>query len=221
LWFDQITPHDLFDFDFQLSPVRVDLEIDGNVRAVVIGAGKQGLVVAWNADTGARLWETSVGDHDNDTLTSIEDGAEITVVPGLFGGVETPMAYAEGVLFVPVTNLGSRYTATGSTYPTQEEILAGTGELVALDAATGRRIWTNHLPSPVFAGATVACDLVLTGTFDGTVLAFERQTGAEVWRWQAPGGINGWFAVSGDTLLVPAGVSLGSSVPALVAVSLP
>jgi outer membrane protein assembly factor BamB len=55
-------------------------------------------------------------------------------------------------------------------------------------------------------GATVVNDLVFTSTFNGKIYAFNAKTGEQVWEYQAPGGINGWPAVSGDTLLVPVGV---------------
>jgi hypothetical protein len=61
-------------------------------------------------------------------------------------------------------------------------------------------------------GATVINDLVLTATFQGDLIAYQRETGKEVWRWKAPGGINSWLSVSGDTLVVP----IGSSNPAVV-----
>jgi len=67
-------------------------------------------------------------------------------------------------------------------------------------------------------GATVVNDLVVTSTADGIVVALSRVTGAEVWRYHAPGGINGWPAVSGDTVLVPVGLA---NPPQLVALRLP
>jgi hypothetical protein len=49
-------------------------------------------------------------------------------------------------------------------------------------------------------------------TFQGTVIALDRATGKEVWRWKAPGGINSWMTVSGDTVVIP----VGSASPAVV-----
>lgn len=62
-------------------------------------------------------------------------------------------------------------------------------------------------------------DLVLTATFDGKTLALDRATGEIVADHQAPGGINGWPAVVGDTVLWP--VSMADPEPALVAYRLP
>ena len=55
---------------------------------------------------------------------------------------------------------------------------------------------------------------------DGTagIAALDRASGATVWTWDAPGGINGWPAVADDLLLWPIGASNPS---VLVALRLP
>src|SRR5438094_234533 len=58
-WYDQVTRHDVRDYDFQLPPV---LGSAGG-REEVFGAGKAGLVVAWDRATHQRLWQTEVGVH--------------------------------------------------------------------------------------------------------------------------------------------------------------
>ncbi|MDD5190974.1 MAG: PQQ-binding-like beta-propeller repeat protein, partial [Dehalococcoidales bacterium] len=60
-WFTQVTPHDLFDLDFQCSPILTSANINGKQQDIVIGGGKSGRVVAFNRTTGAILWETIVG----------------------------------------------------------------------------------------------------------------------------------------------------------------
>ena len=77
--------------------------------------------------------------------------------------------------------------------------------MVAVDATDGRVLWSSEIDGDPLGGATVAGDLVFTGTQTGLLLAFDRDTGEEVWRKQAPGGLNGWPAVVGDTLLWPIG----------------
>jgi len=78
--------------------------------------------------------------------------------------------------------------------------------LVALDGATGKVLWNNRLDSLNVGAATVVNDLVFTATFDGTIYAYNRKTGELVWQYQAPGGINGWPAVKGDTIIFPVGL---------------
>lgn len=222
-WYTQVRAHDLFDLDFQIPPVLASASVNGTQQDIVIGAGKLGKVVAFNRQTGDILWETNVGQHDNDDLTSIPDTGNATrVYPGFFGGVETPMAYANGVIYVPVVNLYADYTPSTAT---PQPFNQGTGELVAIDVNTGKILWDNKLNSLCFGGATVVNDLVFTSTFDGMMYAFKADTGAQVWSWQAPGPVNAWPSAAGDTLLVPVGqaspfavliaLKLGATAPAV------
>jgi outer membrane protein assembly factor BamB len=214
-WYDHVNPDDLFDHDFHGSPILVDqVEVAGTVRDLVVGSGKNGKVGAWDRDSGERLWLTDVGIHQDDHLTELPIGEAVEVHPGVLGGVETPKAAADGVVYVPVVDLPTTYEATGFGASSGLEALVrlrtpppdeGTGELVALDLATGQPRWAAALEQPPFAGATVVNDLVLTATFDGTMLAFLRETGEEVWRMSAPAGINAWPAVHGDTIVWGAG----------------
>jgi outer membrane protein assembly factor BamB len=212
-WFQQVKPHDLFDGDFQISPILATTTIGGSSRDIVIGSGKLGHVVAFDRQTGEELWDTQVGLHRNDDLTTIPAGKTVTVAPGVYGGVETPMALADGVVFVPVVNVPTDYTASSSTQP---DVAGGTGELNAIDVSTGTIMWTAKLDAPDFGGALVAGDLVFTSTFSGEVLAFDRASGEQVWSMQAPGGINSPMSAAGDTLLVPVGLGPQPMVLALV-----
>jgi glucose dehydrogenase/plastocyanin len=213
-WYHQVTPHDLFDRDFQLSPILATIDVDGASRDLVIGAGKQGSVLAFDAESGEVLWETPVGKHQNDTVDALEPGGSVEVFPGAFGGVETPMAYADGVVFVPVVNFGTTYSHVSYK---RDDFFTATGQLVALNAADGSVIWDVPFDSMVLGAATVVSDLVFTSTLAGMVYALNRETGAEVWRYQAPAGINGWPAVTNDTILIPAGLQTGDSAPVLLA----
>lgn len=199
LWYDQVTPHDVRDHDFQLTPVLAH----AGGRDLVLGAGKSGRVIAWDRSTHQRVWETSVGVHRNDTGPL--PARRVPVCPGLLGGVETPMAYSGGRLFVPIVNLCSEGSATGYQDLATVDPTAGSGELVALDAASGRRVWRRVLPQPVFGCATADDGVVFTATFDGRVYAFDASGGATLWTARTQAGINACPAVAGDLLLVGAG----------------
>jgi hypothetical protein len=54
-------------------------------------------------------------------------------------------------------------------------------------------------------GATVVNDLVLTGTYQGQVIALDRAKGTIVATIDVGSGIAGWPAAVGDLLLVPTG----------------
>lgn len=210
-WYQQVKPHGLFDDDFEASPILTTATVKGMQKQVVIGSGKLGSVVAFDAHTGQQLWKTSVGQHQNDETQNISAGQTITVLPGSYGGVETPMALADGVVYVPIVNAAAQFSATSIV---SQALSKGTGELDALDVNTGKILWASPLKAPDFGGATVAGDLVFTSTFTGQVLAFNRSSGRQVWSWQSPVGINSPLTVVGDMVLLPAGA--GSN-PMLIA----
>jgi alcohol dehydrogenase (cytochrome c) len=173
----------------------------------VIGAGKAGAVIAWDRRSRRRLWQAEVGRHGNDR-GPLPD-RPVTVCPGLFGGVETPMAYAGGTVFVPVVDLCMRGSSFGYPSLRTVDVSNGSGELVALDAATGRRRWRVSLPGPDFGCATVAEGVVFTSTFDGGVYGFDMRDGSRLWSTQLRAGINACPALAGNVLLVGAGVPTG------------
>ena len=109
LWHQQVKPHDLFDLDFQASPVLTDAQINGKRTEIVIGTGKLGTVFAFDRKSGEIYWQTPVGDHQNDLLTSLPPGTT-RVAPGPDGGITTPIAVANGMVYLPVVNAPGDYT---------------------------------------------------------------------------------------------------------------
>jgi outer membrane protein assembly factor BamB len=204
-WHHQTTQHDLFDRDLLHTMLT---EVAG--VPVVVSTGKEGRVWANRRDNGEVLWgPVEVGMHMNDQLTELT--AATRVLPGSFGGVLTPPALAEGVVYVATLNAPTMYSANQTAY-FGSEVGTMNGDLVAIDVATGKILWNTTVDGDPTGGATVVNDLVITATFQGNLIAYQRETGKEVWRWKAPGGINSWLSVSGDTLVVP----VGSANPAVV-----
>jgi outer membrane protein assembly factor BamB len=218
LWFDQVTPHDVRDYDFAVTPILATLP----GRDLAIGAGKGGVVIAWDRATHRRIWSAPVGLHLNDRGPLPR--RDVTVCPGLLGGVVTPMAYAGGRVFAPVVDLCMRGSSSG--YPRFLSIpyASGRGELVALDARDGRRLWRRRFGSPDFGCATVSGDVVFTSTYNGGVYGLATASGRLLWQARARAGINACPTVAGTLLLVPAGADpTGLELPTheLVAYGLP
>lgn len=211
LWYDQVTPRDVRDYDFHVSPLLV--KPPGQSRRLVIGAGKAGRVIAWDRQTHERLWEVAVGAHRND-LGPLPRVPTL-VCPGLFGGVLTPMAYAAGTVFVPVVDLCMWESAVTTASVLQRPASEGTGSLWALDAATGAVRWVRRVPSPLFGCATVAGGVVYAPSFDGTVRAFAARNGTPLWRSRLRAGINSCPAVADGLLLVGAGAPLPDGRPGI------
>jgi outer membrane protein assembly factor BamB len=205
-WHYQQTPHGLYDWDFQASPVLTS----ANGKDLAIGAGKSGYVVAVDAKTGKPVWKLAVGKHnghDNDGLLAMrgeEDKIKTgEVYPGSLGGVIAPIAASPTTVFAPVVNHPVRILS--GTEMTEDSPIA-TGELVAIDIATGKQKWNAEFESPAYGGATVVNDLVFTTTSDGVVHALDAETGGEVWQASLPAGTNAGVVISGDTMIAPAGL---------------
>jgi outer membrane protein assembly factor BamB len=212
LWFDQVTKHDVRDYDLEASPI-----IAGRV---VFGAGKGGRVVAWDRISGKRLWSRAVGTHFHDLGPLPQHLTK--VCPGLWGGVLTPMAYAHDRLFVPVVERCMQESAVDPVFPANLEV--GNGVLVALSAKTGRQVWSRRLGSPTTGCATVAGDVVFVPTLEGRVFALATSDGRTLWQTQTRAGINGCPSVAGGLLLVGAGAPTADGkrgVPELTAYTLP
>jgi len=117
--------------------------------------------------------------------------------------VIAPIAADSSTVFVPVVN--HPVTIVSGTEMRETSPVA-TGELVALDLATGKEQWNAEFEAPAFGGATVVNDLVFTTTSDGVVHALDVKTGGEVWQASLPAGTNAGVAISGDTVIAPAGL---------------
>lgn len=216
-WFYQAVPHDLYDWDFQNSPILTK----AGGRDVAIGSGKNGFVTAVDAKNGKVIWNTAVGrhnGHDKDGLyamrgqySKIKKGE---ILPGNLGGVISPPAANDTTVFVPIVN--------GGIQVTPEQTLANTSELeggiAAVDIKTGKVKWEQEYPTAAFGSPVVINDVVFFATFDGTVRGVDANSGGELWSASLPAGSNSPVTASGDTLVVPAGIAAAEGqLPALVA----
>jgi outer membrane protein assembly factor BamB len=209
IWYYQLTPHDLYDYDLENSPILAT----AHGRQIVIDGGKAGIIVAVDAQSGKLVWKRSVGvhnGHENDNLFAEQgDFSRLhmpeTVEPGDLGGIESQLASNGTTVFAAVNDLPFRYTSQGFTGISPVVPLnKGTGELVAVDEATGNVRWDRKLPSSPYGAATIANDVVFTTTFNGTLYAFNASTGAKLWHTTLSSTTNAPVAVVGNTVLTAA-----------------
>ncbi len=83
--------------------------------------------------------------------------------------------------------------------------------MVAIDQDTGKINWQHRFTHSPFGAATVSNDLVWTTTYDGTIWALNKSTGAAVWHMKLPAGTNAPLAIDGDTVITGAGFPLGAN----------
>ncbi len=205
-WYHQAVPDDFIDHDLQASPISASI----NGTDVIITAGKMGYVYALNGRPGALLWKTPVGEHnghDDDSILALSHKLKInfpyTFEPGRAGGVLSNLAVAGGSVYV--ATIDDPTTATKLSSVGNDLVRQPTGEVEALSLATGHIEWDTKVPSLPLGAATVSHDLVFTTLFNGVLIAFNRSTGAIVYRHQLPTSTNAPIAVFGNTVLVPAG----------------
>ena len=238
-WSWQAISHDLRDWDLHLGPILTDFTIDGKETPVAVVSGKMGTVYVVNRDTHKLIWQQDVGLHtpsagaEDGEGTANDPGPDknapfttfpTTVYPGWLGGVETAMAVSEGVIYVPVNNLCSVYERQANFTEGSKlcDFATSSGELVALDGATGKQIWKKDFPTQNYGGATVVNDAVVTVTFDGKMMAFNKADGTELWTEQLPAQSNSTPAIADDMIVQGAGfASAKGTTPQVVAYALP
>ena len=224
-WYYQGVTDDFKDYDMQTSPIAASV----NGVPVVIGSGKMGIVYEMNAATGKLLWKTPVGahnGHDDDSLQALEGKstlkAPFTILPGSLGGVLTNLALAGNSLYVVTCDLPTTSTSLNQVLPTEAGSLSG--EVEALNLATGTVEWGTKVADLPLGAATVSNDLVFTTLYEGVLIALNRNTGAIVYRQQLPTSVNSPIAIAGNTVIVPAGgpsTKTGGGDPQVIAYTAP
>ena len=221
LWYYQLTPHDLYDWDLQNPPVLTT----ANGRPVVIAGGKAGIMIELDAQTGKLLWQRPVGGHDgheNDGLltehatpTSPDPlPAKYCLEPSLYGGMLTQLASNGSTTFAAVNDFALTASPTGFTGSVAGQVQAfdnAVGEMVAVNQDTGTVSWDTPLPSSPFGAATVTNDVVFTTTFKGDLYALDATTGAILFKTPMSAGTNAPVAVDGDYVIAGAGEALSST----------
>ncbi|HUJ06660.1 MAG TPA: PQQ-binding-like beta-propeller repeat protein [Streptosporangiaceae bacterium] len=219
LWYYQLTPHDVYDWDLQNSPVLTT----ANGQPVVIDGGKAGILIELNAQTGKLIWRLPVGVHsgpqnaglltENATPASpVPLPARFTLEPGVFGGIESQLATNGSTVFAAVNNLAVPMSVKGVTESSKAfdaSIGKATGEMIAVNQSTGRIEWDDKLPSSPYGAAAVTNDVVFTTTYGGYLYAFSAATGAILLKTPLSAGSNAPVTVDGDYVIV------GAAVPSL------
>ena len=226
LWYYQLTPHDLYDWDLQNSPVLTT----AHGQPVVIDGGKAGILIELSAQTGKLVWKLPVGvhtGHENDGLLTehatptsrIPLPAKFILEPGVFGGVESQLASNGSTTFAAVNNLAVPMTAHGVAEDGQAfkaAIAKATGEMVAVDQDTGKVEWDDKLPSSPYGAAAITNNVVFTTTYNGYLYAFNTASGAVLLKTPLSALSNAPVTIDGDYVIAGAGSATSKSQQALI-----
>ena len=200
----QYIAHDVWDLDAVSPPIITTVQNDaGEDIKGILHAGKTGHVYVHDAEDCSmiRFSEAMVPQEDMWTLPTPE-GARM--LPGANGGVEwSPMAIDPDLRLTYAINLHQpmTYTVQSTPYPEGKLWLGGSfdvipeeeqwGNVTAVEYDTGDIRWKVRTEQPMIGGIlATAGGLVFTGEGNGLFKAYDAETGAELWRFQAGAGVN-------------------------------
>jgi alcohol dehydrogenase (cytochrome c) len=231
-WHYQFTPHDLNDWDSNHMPVQADIQWQGQPRKVVMVGNRNGFFYVLDRVSGELLlgkpftatsWAREL-DQDGRPVV-LNNGSE-GCVPDPWGSTNfMPPSFYPGLdLFI----LTARETC--ATYVPEEPQYVrgqssfggvvyidpdqGYGALRALDVHTGELRWEFTYPSPTFGGVmSTASGLVFAGDHEGNFMAFDVETGENLWHYQTGSRIWGaapmTFMLDGrQIVMIPSGTTL-------------
>jgi outer membrane protein assembly factor BamB len=214
MWYYQLTPHDIFDWDMNNSPILTTIK----GQQAVIDGGKAGIVIALNADNGKLIWKRSVGVHTKNTDNldlKTEHGTAgltlpLTVEPGDLGGVESQLASNGSTVFAAINDLALKYTGPAFEQSTFVGGLGGAkGEMVAINQNTGKILWDHHFAHSAYGAVSVTNDVAFTTTFDGTLWGLNTKTGKVVFHRKLSSGTNAPVTVDGNMVISAGSFVLG------------
>lgn len=156
VWSHQFLADDIFTISGATGPDH-DIGSTANMWTTadgkdLLGIGiKSGVYVALERDTGNVAWMRSVGPG------------------GIFGGIISASAYANGLVYVACNDAP-----------------AGETVVMALDSASGTIAWQDALPQQSFGGIAYANGIVFVGTMASELHAFDAMSGARLWNDMLP-----------------------------------
>jgi PQQ-dependent dehydrogenase (methanol/ethanol family) len=200
----QYIPHDLWDLDSTSPSVLVDVkDRSGAWVPGVLHASKTGHIYVNSAkDCSLIRFSEAMVPQENMWVLPTKEGARM--LPGANGGVEwSPIATIPGLGLAYAINLHQpmNYFVENAAYPGGKLWLGGAfkaipteeqwGNVTAVDYNTGKIRWQVKTEQPMIGGIlATAGDLVFTGEGNGAFNAYDAETGAKLWSFQAGAGVN-------------------------------
>jgi PQQ-dependent dehydrogenase (methanol/ethanol family) len=220
VWHYQQIPHDRWGYDVASSPVLLDLVLKGKRVPAVAHASKTGWVFVHDRRSGKLLFKSEPFVPQRNLFSPPQPGEGVLIAPGIAGGANwSPSSYdpARQFFFVGALHLPTRYIAHTTTRPdgsilqyvSTQNVAEAAGTLTALDLGHGgRRAWQVQTEEPLLGGVlSTAGGLVFSGAGKGRFAAFHAGTGALLWAYQAPAGVNAppiTYALDGTQYVVVA-----------------
>jgi polyvinyl alcohol dehydrogenase (cytochrome) len=173
------------DYDFGSDPNEITYAVSGGSETILGIGQKSGIYYALNPDTGSVIWKTQVGPGSRMggiLWGSAADSKRIYVAIGNPFGASYPnkalgtagtwaaLDVATGKILWQVADpsgvpdLGAMTVADGVVYAPSTAHASGAPTMLALNASTGKRIWSYAGGATTIAGATVLNGIVYWGS---------------------------------------------------------
>lgn len=207
-WYFQHMKNDQYDLDWVFDRVIGRVEIDGELRRVVITGGKEGLFDLLDADTGSYIKTVDMGLQDFIVAIDPETGDK-TPDPAKLPGRDRPPVFmcphagggrnwsptsfnpSTRMLFVNARDIcmelvpaedGFLSSGVNVRYAPRPGSDGMHGVLQAIDLESGEVVWeTRRRQTPDMGILTTAGGLLFTGWMDRQVVAYDQATGRELW----------------------------------------
>jgi alcohol dehydrogenase (cytochrome c) len=203
VWYYQVSPHDVHDWDAQETPVLVDGEIEGKPRKLLIQASRNGYFFVLDRTNGKHILTTPLIDSLNWATGLNANGQPIPdpkkypatdgvlVSPPSNGATNWPAPTFNpdtGLFYVGTNRLYSLYYLTDTDEKPEGwaglDSMIGTdaGALLAIDYKTGKAVWKHKWPSGtgVVSNLSTAGNLLFTSN-NNNLIAFDAKTGKILW----------------------------------------
>ncbi len=199
----QEVPHDQWDYDAASPVILTDVtDQSGKTVPAAAEASKTGWIYVVNRETGQPIRKTDAFVMQQHMFTPPNEVGS-RAQAGAFGGSEwSPAAYSPqtGYMYVlgsqePIVyklrhekRVPGAWWVGGAYYAARSK---NQGTFSAVDLNTGRIAWQQQFPKQMVGGAlATAGGIVMTGTADKEVVAYDARSGAQRWRFLANGGVN-------------------------------
>ena len=207
-WWQQQMAFNEWSYDTAQPPLVFTGKVGGKTRRVVSVGTMEGVTFAYDAATGAPIYER-IKVIDRTEHPRLQAGQAVPVYPGSIGGLNfSPASYdpKTNYIFNAAAETASLMTQAELT-PTQKkrkltqgDVFLGLangnfgsflpgwhdhGSISAIDVNTGKRVWKFTTPEPERGGVTTtASGLGFAGGGDGVLRAFSTKTGKVLWTFQ-------------------------------------
>lgn len=182
-----------------MSPAIVDGvayagAVDGRFRAIDLRRGAE----IWAADLSVAWSSPSV---TGDLVVVGTEDRELVAIHRSNGEQEWRIPIGGFVAGSPTIAADRLYVTTSSTQSRGHPVAGATGNVVALDLATGAVAWQEDLPGPSTRSIAVDGSILVAPTDVGIAEAFDTATGHELWRFST-GAFTDTPVIAGDMVFL-------------------